>query len=229
MFLMVVAIVCLIMHSCNLKTKIDTEEQNLKAMRDTIHNVRMENDELLQYKSAYLITTKDYEEYIGMSEGRIKELERALKGKIDEIALLKGNVRIDTLLCHDSVYIKDDSVFITFRYGDEWMTLAGSTKMENNIACTIIDSVRIDVPLTLGYTDKNDFFVTSENPYVSFSSINSARSPKSDKTHKSIGLQVGLGLVGGYGYGAGTGGAGTGLGVGVGIYVGFGFGYGKNF
>ena len=82
-----------------------------------------------------------------------------------------------------------------------------------------LDSVAMNVPLTVGLTDDYQIFVKTANPYVSFPSIDGAyiKAPEKVKSkHWNVGVQVGFGVQ----YGT------IKKSFDVGPYVGFGVSYG---
>lgn len=57
----------------------------------------------------------------------------------------------------------------------------------------------MEVPLKVGTTKDNKWFVTSENPYVQFTSIEGANLEKAKPKRWSFGIYGGVGAIFGYG------------------------------
>ena len=89
----------------------------------------------------------------------------------------------------------------------------------------------MQVPLKVGTTADNQWFATSDNPHVYFTSVDGANLEKAKQKRWTFGIQGGLGLVGGVGLvgiqfsGISTANTGAGWFVGAGGYIGFGFTY----
>ena len=62
----------------------------------------------------------------------------------------------------------------------------------------------MDVPLKIGTTKDNTWFVTTDNPYVSFSSLEGASLDKTKPKRFSLSLHTGIGLSYGYGISGST-------------------------
>lgn len=222
--LIVISIVCVILllsTTCaNRKNK--QYKENIEAYKDSIHTLTLENGELLAYEQSFIDENKNLHEYLNLSEKKYKELERKLKEKIDYISELESNVRVDSIVIRDSVYLRDDyALVIPFGYQDKWVALGGETVVyDSTCAETKVDSVCMSIPLVVGFDRNNKFFAETENPYVKFTSINSAVTYKEEKKKRwNIGFQLGLGvqydLIHRY--------------VGVGPYLGVGVSYGFDF
>lgn len=224
---MVVAIIFLIMHIRSLNHDLSVSEQNLKAANDTIHSTKILNGELMQYKRAYLIQSEDFSKYMDVSNAKIYALEKELKSKIEEIAVLQGQLNVGPVVCTDTVYKVKDSIHIDFGYTDKWLTLNGSTELFQDNAKTIMNNIKMEVPLTLGYTESNDFFVTTPNEYITFTDINCGKKPEEKYSNWSFGIQFGIGAGIDYGYSITNNGAGRGFGAGLVLYCGIGWTYGK--
>ena len=222
--LIVISIVCVILllsTTCaNRKNK--QYEENIEAYKDSIHTLILSNGELLAYKQSFTDENKNLHEYLNLSEKKYKELERKLKEKIDYISELESNVRVDSIIIRDSVYLRDDSVLvIPFGYQDKWVAFGGETVVyDSTCAETKVDSVCMSIPLVVGFDRNNKFFAETENPYVKFTSINSAVTYKEEKKKRwNIGVQLGFGAQYDLIH----------RGFGVGPYLGVGVSYGFDF
>jgi hypothetical protein len=86
-----------------------------------------------------------------------------------------------------------------FSFSDNWLSLSGTTIYKDYKFSTTLNNLSMDVPLKIGTTKDNTWFVTTENPYVSFSSIEGASIEKVKPKRFSLSIQTGLGLSYGYG------------------------------
>ena len=227
-------IIALIMSTTCARRDLSIIETNLKAKNDTLHTYKLKNGELMYEKQGYILKIDELEENIGITKKEAKELEKKLKSALATIAKLEGQVRVDTVQMHDSIYVTPDSVYHNnFNYNDKWISLDGTSdfKFDPFDVTTRINGITMDVPLKVGTTKDDKWFVTSENPYVSFSSVEGANIDKAKPKRWSVGVQMGLGLVGGVGLvgtqfsGISTSNTGAGWFVGAGGYIGLGVTY----
>jgi hypothetical protein len=210
--------------------KLDKAETNIKALTDTLHTYELKNGELLYEKQGYIAEKKELEEYIGIKEKEVKEIEKKLKSALATIAKLQAQVRIDTIHTIDSIEAMPDStIHCHFNYNDKWLALNGVTNVEFDPfkSHTIINNINMEVPLKVGTTEDNKWFATSENPYVLFTSVDGANLEKAKPKRWSLGIQGGVGAIFGYGIsGCSVDGiVRTGWIVGAGGYVGLGLTY----
>lgn len=222
-------IIILVMSTTCTSQKLGKAETNIKALTDTLHTYELKNGELLYEKQGFVVEKKELEKHIGIKEKEVKEIEKKLKSALATIAKLQAQVRIDTIHTVDSVEVLPDSTYnYHFEYKDNWMALDGVTnvKLYPFNTHTIINNIGIEVPLKLGTTKDDKWFVTSENPYVQFTSVEGANIEKAKPKRWSIGIQGGVGAVLGYGIsGSSDGIVRTGWILGGGAYLGFGVTY----
>ena len=227
-------IILLIMSTTCAHNKLDIAENNLKALNDTLNTYVLKNSELMYEKQGFIAEKAQLEQYIGVKEQEVKEIEKKLKSALATIAKLRAEVNIDTIHTVDSVTVLPDSTYrCHFNYGDRWLLLNGVTSVHLDPfnSHTIINNINMEVPLKVGTTKDNQWFVTSENPYVQITSIEGANLEKAKPKRWSFGIHGGLGLVGGVGLvgtqfkGITTSNTGAGWFVGAGGYIGFGFTY----
>lgn len=220
-------IVCgLSVYNVTTKNDLTKAENNIVAIQDTVKAYKLKNGELLYAQQGFLLEKAELEEYIDISKKTINELEKELDSKIALISKLEGNVRIDTLEVVDSIFISNDTLFNNFVYQDNWLYLNGLTKYYDNISNTTINTISMNAPITIGTTKDNQWFVTSENPYITFTDIKGANLEKAKPKRWSLGVQVGLGVIGGIGIcGSSDKIVRSGWVVGFGPYVGIGLNY----
>lgn len=223
-------IIVLLMSTTCTSQKLDKAETNIKALTDTLHTYELKNGELLYEKQGYIAEKKELEEYIGIKEKEVKEIEKKLKSALATIAKLQAQVRIDTIHAIDSIeVIPDSTIHCHFNYNDKWLALNGVTNVEFDPfkSHTIINNINMEVPLKVGTTEDNKWFATSENPYVLFTSVDGANLEKAKPKRWSLGIQGGVGAIFGYGISgcSADGIVRTGWIVGTGGYVGLGLTY----
>ena len=175
-------------------------EDNYYTSIDSITKITTKNNELIYERDNYKLS---YDELNKEQQKRIKELEKELGKSIDYISKLEGTVVIDTLTIKDSIYIYNDVTHIIFNYSDDWFKMTGTTLLGQDTTTTL-NSLYMDVPLTLGLTqdeNKSSIFVTSSNPYVTFSSIEGAELHHTPKSFQhwmwtaEIGMDMQYGLI----------------------------------
>ena len=223
-------IIVLLMSTTCTSQKLDKAENNLTALTDSLHTYKMKNGELMYEKQGFIAEKKELEEYIGVKEKEVKEIEKKLKSALATIAKLRAEVNVDTIHTIDSVEVLPDSTYqCHFNYNDRWLSLNGITSVHLNPfnSHTIINNINMEVPIKVGTTKDNKWFVTSENPNVIFTSVEGANLEKAKPKRFTIGIQGGIGGIFGYGVSgcSADGIVRTGWLVGAGGYVGFGFTY----
>lgn len=194
-------------------------QDNIFALKDTLKTIQLKNGEMLYAMKGYVLDKKQFEDYVKINNEEIKNIEKKLGSTIDAIAKLEGHVRVDTLTMLDSIYITQDSIIYNdFNYQDQWLTLLGHSQFQLNPlkAQTTIDSICMDIPLVIGTSKKGQWFATSENKCVQFSSINAARVKQ-----KRWGMGPTLTLGAGYGWGTDFSGGTTNGGLIVGAMLGW--------
>ena len=183
--LIVFLIVVILLLKVNNNTKEEAErwQDNYHTAVDSVNVIKTKNNELIFERDNYKL---NYDELDKQSQQEIRQLENELNKQIKYISKLEGNVKIDTLLVKDSIYIKDNVTHVSFDYTDEWFKLNGVTVL-NKDTTTIINNLYMNVPLTLGLTqedNKSSIFVTSSNPYVTFTNIEGVNLINSRKEFK---------------------------------------------
>lgn len=183
MVLFLIVIIILTITNGNVKEEKNRWENNYYTAIDSINVITTKNNELIYERDNYKL---EYNELNKKQQDKVKELERELKKQINYISKLEGNVKIDTVIIKDSVYIKDNITYIDFKYCDDWFKIHGITKLDKDTTTTI-NNLYMDVPLVLGMTQKGDLnsiFVTTPNPYITFSNIEGAELNNTPKSFK---------------------------------------------
>lgn len=227
-------IIALVMSTTCTHNKLDIAENNLRALQDTLHIYELANGELLYEKQGFIAEKKELEQYIGIKEKEVKDIEKKLKSALATIAKLRAEVHIDTIHTKDSIAVLPDSTYeCHFKFDDRWFSLDGVTNVHLDPfqSHTIINNIGMELGLTVGTTKDNKWLITTDNPYVQITSINGANLEKAKAKRWSFGIQGGIGLVGGVGLvgtqfnNISTANTGAGWFVGAGGYLGFGFTY----
>lgn len=208
-FLIEIAVFLLILTSVwgYFNNKLDDSEQNLKAAKGYITQVELKNGELLSARDSYIASINDLEELLDITKQEVKDIQRQLDSKVAYISRLESQTRIEYIeVVKDSIiYVNNGNtrdIIAPFHYRDEWISFNG--KNEFNFEpefdyTTSISNININTPLTVGLTNDYQIFVTSSNPYVSFTNIEGAVIDKSvlkpRKKRFSWGLQMGVGAM----------------------------------
>lgn len=190
--LIILAIVCMILIWVSVArgNKNRIYGNNITALQDSVRVIQRENGELLAAKHSLIIENANLDK-------DTKKLQKELDAKIEYIANMKTKVRIDSVVVHDTVTRRGDTIVAPIRYADDWFAISGEQEIIGNDACMTLDSAAMNVPLTVGLTDDYQIFVKTANPYVSFPSIDGAylKAPEKVKSkHWNIGVQAGFGV-----------------------------------
>ena len=179
-------------------------DNNYHAALEQVDVLRLKNGNLLAERNSFLASISDLEELLNISKKEAKELQRKLDGKLLYISKLEGEIEFrDEHPSTDTITIYKDSSFIyKFNFSNDWYSVAGTSSINNFLATTTLDKVKMSVPLTVGLTEDWKIFVETPNPYVSFSSINGAVLDRDtyikQKKVQRWGLSISLGFYGGY-------------------------------
>ena len=179
------------------KNDIEVYKNNISVLNSELDSVRLKNGEMLYEINSLILEKNELEEYLDISKKEVKELEKTLKSKIAYIAQIEGQVKIDTLLLHDSIYIDaNGNMSLYFDYEDKWVTLRGhSTQTTFDDFYTCLDTLSMNVPLEVGLSEDYRIFVKSSNPYMYITDVKGAMIEESKirKMSKRFGLCVYLG------------------------------------
>ncbi len=196
--LVLISSICLVLlfsTTCSTKRN-NILQNNIKALRDTVYTLELKNGSLLYERQGLILEKNELKNYLDITEKEINELERKLKTKIDYISKLEGFVKIDTLKIIDSLYYTDAQTIIDFDYANEYISLSGTTIIEDSCSNTIIDNITVPTPLKVGVSSDNKIFVISENPYLYFTDIQGAQLKNQSTKNKnwSFSLHAGFGV-----------------------------------
>lgn len=193
-FLILLTILCIILLLFSKCTADKNErlQNNIEVLTDSVRVTELKNGDLLYSKQILEADNKELAEAVGLEKNKRKEVEKELGEKIKLLAKVDGEIRVDTLILKDTVVETDFGNRINFNFNDQYLSLDGTTCLSNGIAQTKINSLSMDVPVFLGKTKNKQFFIRSENPYVSFPNIRVAEEITTPKRW-GLGIQVGIG------------------------------------
>ena len=193
-FLILLTILCIILLLFSKCTADKNErlQNNIEVLIDSVKVTELKNGDLLYSKQILEVENKELSEAVGLEKNKRKEVEKELGEKIKLLAKVDGEIRVDTLILKDTVVETDFGNRINFNFNDQYLSLDGTTCLSNGIAQTKINSLSMDVPAFIGKTNNKQFFIRSENPYVSFPNIRVAEEITRPKKW-GLGIQVGIG------------------------------------
>ena len=174
--LLVFIIIWMLGNNTAKNDNIKIYRNNIEALSNELDSFRLKNNELVVTKQNLILEKNKLEEYLDISKEEIKELEKKLDSKIKYIANIEGKVTMDTVEIHDSIYIDPNgNMSLYFDYTDKWVTLGGhSTQTTFDNFYTTLDTLSMNVPLKVGFTDDSKIFVQSSNPYMHITDIQGA-------------------------------------------------------
>ena len=189
--LTILCIILLLFSKCTAD-KNERLQNNIEVLIDSVRVTELKNGDLLYSKQILEADNKELAEAVGLEKNKRKEVEKELGEKIKLLAKVDGEIKVDTLILKDTVVETDFGNQINFSFKDQYLSLDGITCLSNGIAQTKINSLSMDVPVFLGKTKNKQFFIRSENPYVSFPNIRVAEEITTPKRW-GLGIQVGIG------------------------------------
>ena len=189
--LTILCIILLLFSKCTAD-KNERLQNNIEVLIDSVRVTELKNGDLLYSKQILEADNKELAEAVGLEKNKRKEVEKELGEKIKLLAKVDGEIRVDTLILKDTVVETDFGNRINFNFKDQYLSLDGITCLSNGIAQTKINSLSMDVPAFIGKTNNKQFFIRSENPYVSFPNIRVAEEITRPKKW-GLGIQVGIG------------------------------------
>lgn len=176
-------------------------EQNLKAARAEIKQLRDKNNNLYYEKEIYITKASDLEEI----NGEMYQSIRALKEKINS-GLSTEITYHDTVWLNDSVFIpqlEDTNIYNTVQKFDDG-TLSAMINQRIRITPITLYTDNIDyslsIPVEAYFTNDYKIILKSKNQKVVFSDVDAFISPDITKLQKKkrwgLGVQAGVGVIG---------------------------------
>ena len=191
------ASVCININKCNNNNRLKDElEHNRMVMTDSVRTLKLKNGEQASTINSYILKKNELEKYIDANLQKIKELEDKLGSKTAYITNIKTVTLYDSIVCRDTVLVKDNKLTYNISYKDDWLSLNGSSNIQNNKATTVFDSISVNTPLQVGITEDYQIWVTSKNPYLHIDDIEGAviSGSKFNKKKKHFGVGVNAGI-----------------------------------
>ena len=168
---------------------------NIEALTDSINVYKLKNGELLYSKKMLIGDLSNAEQQLGVTKKQLKEIEKQLDAKITQIAKLKGQIKVDTIVMHDSVYVQDSVLKSDFNYRDKWLTMEGTVNIKDSDSIkTQVNLLAMNVELDYYVTDKNEVAAKSACDYLKINELSGIQAAKKERIpHWNLGIQVGFG------------------------------------
>jgi len=169
-------------------------KNNIEALNDTIHYYKAKNGNLVATKLAF--------------ESDIKTLKLLNEELFNEIENLKakGDVTYGTQFSGIIDFDKKDTAFVVqhdtinngfshdFAFNNEYRTLEGNVSYQNDTVGVEINKDQVNFDYTVAMDDKNNIYITSQNPYVKYNQITGFQLPKQKRKRWSFGPSVTAGF-----------------------------------
>lgn len=166
-------------------------EQNWAAANDSVKYYKLKNGELLAERASFIMSEAEMKKQLELSDSELKDLKKKLGSTLSQLAKVQSEVHIDSIYITSTPdTIAADTISAPFRYSDEWLSVSGRFEYGSGTGRTLLSNVELPIPLTIGTSENNKFFVSTPNPYVQITEINSVIAPQKKK-HFGIGVNVG--------------------------------------
>lgn len=185
-------------HRSSVKSQqIEVYEHNIRVLNDSLRTVKLQNGQLLVERGSLILSEAEMSKQLGLKKDEISDLKSKLSSAITQLN------KVQAVVIHDSIYIPGKIIYATadslkadFVYKDDWTGMSGTFNYKNESCSVQLYDMCTNIPLTIGLTESKHFFVTSTNPHVQFTDINSTINIKSLQKPKrwSLGLNVGPGF-----------------------------------
>lgn len=188
-----------------MSNKLDKTEQNLIVAEGQLHEVQLKNGELISVRDSHIATINDLEKLLGVTKSEAKDLQKKLDSKIAYISNIESQVKIEYIeTVRDSIVYVDSTknhIISRFYYNDQWLSFTGENDIWlNPYDCnTVLNNIKMEVPLTIGLTNDYQVFAKSDNPYVQFTNIDGVvideEKLRPKKRKINWGFQIGFGAM----------------------------------
>lgn len=188
-------LIILCFKNCN-NNEINILKHNLETSQDTIEMYRMKNNELLYEKLSYIGTEKELREQLDITKSELNDIKKKV-GVPVYISKVETKVIYDTIRdIQTEIIYKDNTILSKFNYNDDWLKINGENIINDSVSICNINNLELYTPFTVGLTDNYKVFVSTPNPYIKISDINSVVIDKKLKSNKkwSFGVDVGIGI-----------------------------------
>lgn len=174
-------------------------EQNWKAAMDSVEHYRLKNGELLAERRSFILSEHEMGDQLNLSKDEIKDLKKQLGSALAQVAKVKSEIRVDSIYIESKpTIVTTDTVSTPFSFKDNWLALDGQFNYGSGVARTNIYNITMSTPLTIGTAENGKFFVSTPNPYLHITDINSVISEKVIPKRKHWGIGVSIGPSIGY-------------------------------
>ncbi len=193
-------------------------KNNLEVLQDSIKVIELENGELMTTIGSYILDIDELEKYIDIQKTYVEDVEKQLDASVLYISKIEAELNVKNEQVSEGVIEQDslsNTYTSTFNFSDEWYNVGGTINIYNNTTSTYLNTLTMQMPLTVGLTEDWRIFVNTDNPYVDISNIQGAMLDPSmyveEEKRLNISLQAGYYAI----YNNGVK-AGPGVGIGVG-------------
>lgn len=182
-------------HRNSVKTQeIAQYEQNWTAANDSVEYYKLKNGELLAERASFILSEAEMKKQLEMSDSELKDLKKKLGSALNQLAKVQSEVHIDSIYITSTPdTIAVDTISAPFHYNDRWLEMVGRFEYGSGTCRTLLSKVELPIPLTIGTSANNKFFVSTPNPYIHITEINSVLAPQK-KNHFGIGVNIGPSL-----------------------------------
>jgi cell division protein FtsB len=189
---------------------VHTQEQNLKAMADTVRIIETANGELMFEKAAFVSEVAQLKTLNAKLYTQIKQLREE-----NRTAVVATNMSVEaTGAIRDTIAIEmhSDTTF-TQTFKDELLEANFDVTVKTPHIRFDNFNYHVQLPLNVNVTSDRNVVVSSANPKIRITDLNAW--VDEELVSKPAPKRWGLGVIGGYGLGLGSGGGGLFVGLGI--------------
>lgn len=193
-------------------------KNNIHNITDTLSTYILKNGQIASLTQSYHASISEMEDSLELLSGTLKDLEKELNTKITNIVKIDSNIKCDTIYISkaDTIFYSNTDTLWTWTHENNWIYINGFSSFPSME--TQINSLTVNTPLVIGWTNDNIVWCTSSNPYISITKITAIQKEESSIkkffSHFDYGIQLGIGPT--YTFNQGWG---------FGLYAGFGVEY----
>ena len=169
-------------------------EQNWRAAMDSVEYHKLKNGELLAERQSFVLSEREMRNQLNLSKDEIEDLKKRLGSALAQVTKVKTEVRVDSIYIESKpTIVTVDTVSAPFSFKDNWLALDGQFNYGSGVARTNIHNITMSTPLTIGTAENGKFFVSTPNPYLHITDINSVISEKviPKRRHWNFGISIG--------------------------------------
>lgn len=169
-YLILIIILCLFLfRSCSEKSNLTKiYNDNIEALSDSIHTYKTKNGTLVCERDILIgeidvLKVTNAELYDDLKELKATHAETVVK--------LEAVINNET---HDTVYVLEEQTHLnitkSFDFSNEYRTLNGNIKLNNDTLSLAVDSDKVYVDFTVAVED-NNVKIKSDNPYIEYKDV----------------------------------------------------------